>query len=261
MREALEVGYGDRRPAFDLCWRMSDASFNLPNAPTMDATAILDRAIPDRREVVAAYLAIHARFPSRCRRTRGAEAGGLRRSWRSPCTARRADSCSSRPTILFRRVSFGERSATRSPPAFSTEASPRPAESRIRLAIDRITRSGSHRARSTSAPHCARRPPARILRVADPGRKSGAARALHVALGGANERTSLAIGSRVEDRRSAWGYPAKRYARIRIGAVRRNFAELVPEMVSLTLFYQRPVGQARAEGSIEIINVSSESVP
>jgi tetratricopeptide (TPR) repeat protein len=54
MREALAISYGDRRPAFDLCWRMTDASSM--HAPTLDATAILDRAIPERREVLAAYL-------------------------------------------------------------------------------------------------------------------------------------------------------------------------------------------------------------
>jgi hypothetical protein len=45
MRAALEVSYGDRRPAFDLCWRISG-----------DATEILSRAIPDRHEVIGAYL-------------------------------------------------------------------------------------------------------------------------------------------------------------------------------------------------------------
>jgi hypothetical protein len=45
MREALAVSYGDRRPAFELCWRM-----------TGRGDEILSRAIPDRREVVAAYL-------------------------------------------------------------------------------------------------------------------------------------------------------------------------------------------------------------
>jgi hypothetical protein len=54
MREALAISYSDRRPAFDLCWRMSDASSM--HAPTMDATAILDQAIPEQREVLAAYL-------------------------------------------------------------------------------------------------------------------------------------------------------------------------------------------------------------
>jgi hypothetical protein len=44
MHEALAISFGDRRPAFDLCWRMGDAS------------SILDRAIPERREVLAAYL-------------------------------------------------------------------------------------------------------------------------------------------------------------------------------------------------------------
>jgi tetratricopeptide (TPR) repeat protein len=45
MRSALEMSYGDRVAAFDLCWQMSD-----------QAGEILDRAIPDRREVVASYL-------------------------------------------------------------------------------------------------------------------------------------------------------------------------------------------------------------
>ena len=45
IREALAISYGDRRPAFDLCWRMAG-----------DPTTILDRAIPEQREVLAAYL-------------------------------------------------------------------------------------------------------------------------------------------------------------------------------------------------------------
>jgi len=45
MRSALEVSYGDRRLAFDLCWRMSQ-----------DPNEVLARAIPDKHEVLAAYL-------------------------------------------------------------------------------------------------------------------------------------------------------------------------------------------------------------
>jgi tetratricopeptide (TPR) repeat protein len=45
IRQALEVSYGDRRPVFDLCWRMTD-----------DPQKIFTRAIPDRHEVLAAYL-------------------------------------------------------------------------------------------------------------------------------------------------------------------------------------------------------------
>ena len=45
IRAALEVSYGDRRLAFDLCWRMSQ-----------NAEEILTQAIPDRHEVLAAYL-------------------------------------------------------------------------------------------------------------------------------------------------------------------------------------------------------------
>lgn len=45
IRSALEVSYGDRRAAFDLCWQASS-----------DATLILSRAIPDQHDVFAAYL-------------------------------------------------------------------------------------------------------------------------------------------------------------------------------------------------------------
>jgi hypothetical protein len=47
MRAALEVSYGDRRPAFDLCWRMAGDAGSI---------GILDGAIPNRREVLTAYL-------------------------------------------------------------------------------------------------------------------------------------------------------------------------------------------------------------
>ncbi|HUA82729.1 MAG TPA: hypothetical protein VMB85_02645 [Bryobacteraceae bacterium] len=45
MREALAVSYGDRRPAFELCWQTST-----------DANEILSRAFSGRREALAAYL-------------------------------------------------------------------------------------------------------------------------------------------------------------------------------------------------------------
>lgn len=45
IRSALDVSYGDRRPAFDLCWRMS-----------AEAEEILDKAIPEREEVTSDYL-------------------------------------------------------------------------------------------------------------------------------------------------------------------------------------------------------------
>lgn len=45
MRSALEMSYGDRAAAFDLCWQM-----------TGNGQEILDRAIPERREVAASYL-------------------------------------------------------------------------------------------------------------------------------------------------------------------------------------------------------------
>ena len=45
MRSALEMSYGDRAVAFDLCWQM-----------TADANEILTRAIPGKHDVMASYL-------------------------------------------------------------------------------------------------------------------------------------------------------------------------------------------------------------
>ena len=45
MRSALEMSYGDRGAAFDLCWQM-----------TADADEILRRAIPETHNVLASYL-------------------------------------------------------------------------------------------------------------------------------------------------------------------------------------------------------------
>jgi tetratricopeptide (TPR) repeat protein len=46
MRAALEVSYGDRRLAYELCWRM-----------TQDPDEILTRGIPGQHDVLATYLA------------------------------------------------------------------------------------------------------------------------------------------------------------------------------------------------------------
>ncbi len=61
LRSALEISYGDRRPAFDLAWRASAQAKEIA------------RAIPDRREVVAASLGylLDTHRISRCR-ARGA---------------------------------------------------------------------------------------------------------------------------------------------------------------------------------------------
>ncbi len=45
MRHALQVSYGDRRLAFDLCWRMSE-----------DRALVLAKGIPNQHDVSAAYL-------------------------------------------------------------------------------------------------------------------------------------------------------------------------------------------------------------
>jgi tetratricopeptide (TPR) repeat protein len=45
IRAALDVSYGDRRPAFELCWNVSS-----------DGGEIFSRAIPDRPQVIRAYL-------------------------------------------------------------------------------------------------------------------------------------------------------------------------------------------------------------
>jgi hypothetical protein len=53
MRAALAVSYGDRTAAYDLCWRVSS-----------DAEEILRRGIPDRHEVVGSYLVYLSRAPN-----------------------------------------------------------------------------------------------------------------------------------------------------------------------------------------------------
>jgi len=45
MQSALEISYGDRKPLFDLCWRKSS-----------NAAEILERAIPLRADIAAAYV-------------------------------------------------------------------------------------------------------------------------------------------------------------------------------------------------------------
>jgi hypothetical protein len=50
IRSALEVSYGDRTPAFDLCERADQDS------QAIDTQAILTRAIPDQHAVLAAFL-------------------------------------------------------------------------------------------------------------------------------------------------------------------------------------------------------------
>ena len=45
MQSALEISYGDRKPLFDLCWRKSS-----------NAAEILERAIPKHADVAAAYI-------------------------------------------------------------------------------------------------------------------------------------------------------------------------------------------------------------
>ncbi len=45
IHSALDVSYGDRRPSFDLCWNVSS-----------DPNEIFTRAIPDRRDVLGPYL-------------------------------------------------------------------------------------------------------------------------------------------------------------------------------------------------------------
>ena len=62
MRAALEVSYGDRDAAFDLCWSA---------AP--DAATILARAIPERHAVLAAFVGTWWEAAGRC----GAGGSGL----------------------------------------------------------------------------------------------------------------------------------------------------------------------------------------
>jgi hypothetical protein len=230
MRLALEVSYGDRAPAFDLCWRMSD-----------DPQEILSRAIPDRHEVVAAYLS----YLLASRRLAAALPVSLRLAANhgdlalllAACDAflDARDAASGAACWSAVRGSFGEI------PGHGFDWRPVEVPGVSHIALD------GNRAR----------------RVVLNGRQPESAELLRKIL---NFRTGARCRLQWEARTQGFGDDSGLEWRISGQRVRLpsdedwRAGELVftaqGEIQDLVLAYQRPIGQPRAEGYVEIRNVS-----
>jgi len=269
MREALAVSYGDRRPAFDLCWRLGDASSM--QATKMDATAILDRAIPDRREVLAAYLQYTLdSHPDAA----GPVALKL---------ARFGDS-SDRPLLLAacdRLIVARPDEAHRSEHDTAHDAA---LALRLWSAIGYAAPAGTFNGSFTTTPlnhgfdwrllespgvvHTALDQPRSARRIALDGRQPESCALLTQIV---NLESHARYTLRWEARTSGFSAPAGIEWRIadlhaNIGpsdapAAGSALFVATSELVPLTLYYQRPSGQARAEGLIELSRVSINKTP
>jgi tetratricopeptide (TPR) repeat protein len=261
MREALAVSYGDRRPAFDLCWRMADAS-------SMDQTTILDRAIPERREVLAAYLQYtldshpDAAGPIALKLARFGDP-----SDRLPLLA----ACD-RLIASRHNTANDEENGTAHDAALAL---------RLWSAIGYAAPAGIFNGSFTTPPvnhgfdwrliespgvvHTALDQPRPARRIALDGRQPESCALLTQIVNlEPHARYTLRWGARTS------GFSAPAGIEWRIGDVR---AAILPsdtpafgsaafmatsEIETLTLFYQRPAGQARAEGLVELSRVSIE---
>jgi hypothetical protein len=240
MRNALDVSYGDRRPAFDLCWRMGDSS------------AILTRAIPDRREVVAAYLAYVLDSHPDATGSAALKLAAYGDSADRPLLLAADDSLiaandSVSARQLWRALGFREPSGITNGD-FSTGPLNHGFDWRL-VASPGVT-------------HMPIEQPQRAHRILFDGKQPESCALLsQELLVEPRARYTLHWDSRTN------GLPTPSGVEWRIAdqriAVEGKTATFVAgkELVSLTLYYQRPVGQPRAEGSIEINNVSIESVP
>jgi hypothetical protein len=240
MRNALDVSYGDRRPAFDLCWRVGDAS------------AILTRAIPDRREVAAAYLAHVLESHPDAIGPAALRLAAYRDFADRPLLLAADDSLiaaddSVSARQLWRALGFKEPSGVTNGD-FSSGPLNHGFDWRL--------------VESPGVTHMPIEQPQRAHRIMFDGRQPESVALLsQVLLLEARTRYALHWESRTN------GLPLPSGVEWRIGdqriAVEGTAATFVAgkELVSLTLFYQRPVGQPRAEGSIEITSVSIEKVP
>jgi hypothetical protein len=259
MREALEISYGDRRPAFDLCWRMAGASSNFPNAASpIPATAIPDRAIPDRREVLAAYLQYTLDSHP--------DAAG-------PVALKlaRFSDPSDRPLLL----AACDRLIATAPDAAMAL--------RLWNAIGYAAPAGIFNGSFTTPPlnhgfdwrliespgvvHTALEQPRPARRIALDGRQPESCPLLTQIV---NLEPNARYSLRWEARTSGFSAPAG--LEWRIADLHANIGSsdapafgsgafvATSELAPLTLFYQRPAGQARAEGFIELSRVMIEKV-
>ncbi len=226
IRAALEISYGDRRPAFDLCWRISD-----------DGTEILQNAIPNQREVIAAYLAylLESNRPSAvvpaAMKLAAEHDPSDRDLLLAACDALIASESAAAAWDLWRAAGFSEISfeSPRVSRGFDWQRIESPGV--VHLEIDqprpmhRINFSGNQRESCEVL--------RRIWKL-EPGRR--------YTLEWQSQPEFPGVEWRIADQRA----PLKN-GRLEFTAP--------SDLVALTLAYQRPQGRVRAEGSLEIWNV------
>jgi hypothetical protein len=237
IRQALAVSYGDRRPAFDLCWRMGDVS------------NILDRAIPDRREVVAAYLT----YLIDSHRDAVAPAAMKLAHFGDPADRElllgASDALIANNDAAPARQLWATLGYSSSPGIFNGSFASRPLNHGF----------GWRRIEQTGVVHTAVDQPRSAWRIAFDGRQPESCDLLTQVV---NLEPRARYSLHWESRTS--GLPTPSGLEWRIGDLRvpveTGQATFVApsEIPRLTLVYQRPLGQARAEGSIEISKVSIE---
>jgi hypothetical protein len=239
IHQALEISYGDRRPAFDLCWRMGDAN------------TILSRAIPERREVVAAYLSFllnahHEAAAPVAMKLAGFGYAGDRDLLLAACDALIAGNEAERARQLWAALGYGESHGV------------------VNGDFARVPLGHGFDWRwnlLTGVSETLIEQPRRAWRIALDGRQPESCALLTQAVNlQAGERYTL----RWESRTSGLASPSG--LEWRIGDLRMPVNSNVDghaatfvapfDMTNLVLFYQRPLGQPRAEGSIEIANVT-----
>jgi hypothetical protein len=245
IRDALDTSYGDRRPAFDLCWRMGDAS-------SLSATTILSRAIPQRREVVAAYLSYlldshrESVGPAAMKLAHFGDASD-RELLLFACDVLIAANDAASARELWKSLGYSQPTGI-----FNGNFATTP----VNHGFDW---------RSTETTGVTQMPieqPQRARRIAFDGRQPESCALLsEMLLLGPHARYTLHWEARTT------GLPSPSGIEWRIGdqrmAVEGKSATFLAaeELASLILFYQRPIGQARAEGSIEISGVAIEKLP
>jgi tetratricopeptide (TPR) repeat protein len=226
MRAALEISYGDRRPAFDLCWRGSN-----------DAAEILRRAIPDRHEVLAGYLSyllethrVEAAAPV-AMKLAAARDSEDREALLAACDALIGAHAGETSWNLWRATSLGE----------------------VSFESPRVGRGFDwQRVEGPGVTHIEIDQPRRAHRVKFNGSQPESCELLRrVFKLEAGRSYTLRWQSQAEFQGMEW----------RIGERRGALAEgqiafkAESDLATLTLWYQRPSGQVRAEGSAEVWGV------
>lgn len=239
IRDALDVSYGDRRPAFDLCWRIADAQ------------TLLTRAIPDRHEVVAAYMT----YVLDAHRDAAAPVVMKLAEFHDPSDRESllgaSDVIISTGDVRSARDLWSALGLAAPSGIFNPNFSSRPLDHGFDW---RWTE-------STGVVQIPVDQPRPAWRIALDGRQSESC-SLLTQMVILEPRAHYTL--RWDARTSGFGEPSG--LEWRIGDVHApvsaGAAEFVApaQMAPLVLFYQRPLGQARAEGSIEIASVSLERI-